>query len=298
MHQALQQHADQARPHKPSPNAAAPNSDCQKQSVDPVPDETGATASAVETQHLRLDALSCKASSACSLLGGSGSSTDPAQNHSQQPSVGAATSSNQRSDEGGVDIDSGSNAFAGAARGFVKSAFLSRQSANESATVLSQCQVYADEQAHDTSTSGAATACSNEVCSQAAVGNMITGRLDHDITHMLRFQIQKRVGLAKQSVTGRSQQAVQSHSSKRHTQGAEGHLPESAEGSLSGSEAHAKKAEAGLHGAESNLCVADEVSAAQQAAAQSDDVQLDIRLPDEVLVEQAQHWAGRYTPPL
>lgn len=296
MHQALQQHADQARPHKPNPNAAAPNSDCQKQSVEPVPDETGATASAVETQHLRLDALPCKASSACSLLGGSGSSTDPAQNHSQQPSVGAATSSHKRSDEGGVD--NGSNAFAGAARGFVTPAFLSRQSANESATVLSECQVYADEQAHDTSASGAATACSNEVDSQAAVGNMITGRLDHDITHMLRFQIQKRVGLAKQSVTGRSQQAVQSHSSKRHSQGAEGHLPESAEGSFSGSEAHAKKAEAGLHGAESNLCVADEVSAAQQAAAQSDDVQLDIRLPDEVLVEQAAQWAGRYTPPL
>lgn len=110
------------------------------------------------------------------------------------------------------------------------------------------------------------------------------GRLDQDLAHMLWRKTSKPINPLKQSVSALPQQSkVSDNSNMQH------HV---AEGSPTTTEAGASP-----HLTEAEIYI-EETASNQQAAADGtfeddDDVALDLRLPEEMLVEQANEWAGR-----
>ena len=162
----------------------------------------------------------------------------------------------------------------------------------------------------------------------------VPGRLDRDIAYMLWHSKHKRASQLRRAVPRRSNQqddaqpandqqerlkpandqldesqalhaadsgGVQLPGEKASLPGAEGNS-QRAEGSFSGAARNALGAKGSVHGAEGTMYMNDELLAEQKAAPEvtsktsnsKTGAQHEKHLPDEVLVEQAKHWAGRY----
>ncbi|KAA6422761.1 MAG: hypothetical protein FRX49_07296 [Trebouxia sp. A1-2] len=161
----------------------------------------------------------------------------------------------------------------------------------------------------------------------------VPGRLDRDIAYMLWHSKHKRASQLRRAVPRRSNQqddaqpandqqerlkpandqldesqalhaadsgGVQLPGEKASLPGAEGNS-QRAEGSFSGAARNALGAKGSVHGAEGTMYMNDELLAEQKAAPEvtsktsnsKTGAQHEKHLPDEVLVEQAKHWAGR-----
>ena len=161
-------------------------------------------------------------------------------------------------------------------------------------------------------------------------GSHVAGRLDRDIAYMVWCESHKRASQLRHALPRRSNQRDDSQPANDQPDGSQpadnqldefrplgdgdsggvqlpgvqGSLPGAegdswrAECSLSGAARNALGAKGDAHGAEGSMYMHDELSAEQKAAAEmssnSNGGQHEKRLPDEVLVEQAKQWAGRY----
>ncbi len=159
----------------------------------------------------------------------------------------------------------------------------------------------------------------------------VPGRIDRDIAYMVWCESHKRASQLRHALPGRSNQqhdlqvANDQHndsqpaddqldesrpthdadSSSVQLPGVKGSLP-GAEGksqrtecSLSGAARNALGAKGNAHGAEGTMYMNDKLSAEQKAAGEAPSSskhggQHEKPLPDEVLVDQAKRWAGRY----
>ncbi len=243
---------------------------------------------------------------------------DQGRPRNQKPAAALASNKSGKSSNKATRPNDSNDISFGAARLTDQHALHRHQSGNESGLLLTDAQSHASASLSDefptepqmpkalppdddrsmTATNDAASQKAVEATvSRVSRAKPVSGRLDHDIAHMLWCQTQKRMNLLKQSLTRDSRQSHGSNSSSRQLPGAEGNI-NGAGGSLPTAEGSCHDAERGLHGTEGEVYIADEAAAEQQAAAGSAsanpaDVALDVRLPDEVLVEQANAWAGR-----
>ena len=120
------------------------------------------------------------------------------------------------------------------------------------------------------------------------------GRLDQDIARMVWRQTQKPINLIKDSVSKVSQQSIQPDTGREQQIEAVANL-------LSGGNQLAEAGENGtvaddvLHGHEGMNYLQETCSEQQPApdAVSGNADAADLRLPDEVLAEQASDWAGR-----
>ena len=120
------------------------------------------------------------------------------------------------------------------------------------------------------------------------------GRLDQDIARMLWRKTQKPINLIKESVSKVSQQSVQSDTGRMQQVEAVANLL-SGENQVAESGEKGIVADDGLPGNEGMNYLQETCSEQQPAldAVSGSADAADLRLPDEVLEEQAAEWAGR-----
>ncbi len=275
VHETLQRHSNITEPHKREEPTYYPRSG----SLDVVADTAEASRANVARGPNELQLMtpfsyqSAQVSNACNLPSKSSLVTQSGQVDSGQ------------ADSGQGQYDQLSQQLVSNAHHDVQSK-LSSSDADASAARVSDALATLAEELPGLRQSGSA--------SQPAV--FVTGRLDQDIAHMLWRKTQKPINLLKQSISSYPQQSEEADSSGEQWSVGQDQMPEAGDHMLA-VQGSTLGLEGSLHGAEGNSYIAE--TAAEQPAA-TDSVSRtgangtsDLRLPDELLVEQANEWAGR-----